>query len=179
MKATIWSALAIAVAIVGCENRNADRTYTARTDDNRYTAQNDAQEKALDAQKDMNQAQAEANKKAADAQANANEKAAEAQKEANEDKADAQDKMRDARAEAGQAVTVTGTVSDVNDDSFKMKMADGKSLDLKFSDGSGRISPVAHDSIKEGDQVRASYTEHDGDKVLENLQVIQPSTDQK
>jgi ATP-dependent 26S proteasome regulatory subunit len=155
----LWSAFGIAVLMFGCENRNAtNRSNTSTTDTT------SAQREMQDAQKDMAQAQSDANKKAADAQ-----------KEANQEKADAQQKMRDAQAKAGQPVTITGTVADVSDDSFRVKTPDGQSLDLKFTDDSGRVSPIPHSSLKEGDQVRASYTEHDGDKILQEVKVIQPS----
>ena len=180
----VMTALGLAVAVIGCESRNtANRTNTGvetRSDNDTAQAQNDAQDKMQGAQQDLTQAQQDAQQKMNDAQANADEKKAEAQRDLQDEKAQAQDKMRDAQASAGQAVTVTGTVENLDDDSFTLKTADGKNLELELEDGSGRQSPMTQfGQVKEGDQVRASYIERDGDHIIQDLNVVQPAPDKK
>lgn len=75
---------------------------------------------------------------------------------------------------SAQSVTVEGQIAKVDADQLELETTGGEKVDLKM--GSNVLTPSGEPiqpmQLQEGAEVRASYTEQGGDKVISTLEVI-------
>lgn len=81
---------------------------------------------------------------------------------------------REDRAQAGQTVTVQGQIAKVNADKLEIETNAGEKVDLKMGANvmTPEGQPIQTQQLHEGDEVRASYSERDGDKVVSTLEML-------
>lgn len=79
-----------------------------------------------------------------------------------------------AGAKAGQTATIQGQIAKVNADKLEIETSGGEKIDLKMGANvmTPEGQPIQTQQLQEGAEVRASYSEKDGDKVVSTLELL-------
>ena len=167
----LWTAAVVgALALTGCQDR---------------------QSKVQDEQRDVAEAQREANKEIAEVRQEAAKDKAEIDQDVREETAevrkDVADEQRDVRAaeyegsgELAASGTLTGKLSDADSNSVTIEDDAGNKHDFQANESTrvsvgGRAAKL--DDLKEGSQVRASYSTEGDEKVIREVTVTAAEVD--
>lgn len=78
------------------------------------------------------------------------------------------------QARAGQTATVQGQIAKVNADKLEIETSGGEKIDLKMGANvmTPEGQPIETTQLHEGAEVRASYSEQGGDKVVSTIEML-------
>lgn len=81
-------------------------------------------------------------------------------------------------AEQGQTVTIQGQIAQVESDQLEIETSAGETVELKL--GANVLTPdgqpLQTQQLQEGAEVRASYSEQDGEKVVNTIEMLGQGT---
>ena len=99
----------------------------------------------------------------------------EAQQEIAEERQDVAEarQQQEQELQPGETANVQGKVAQVSEESVEIETQQGEDLNLKFGENpmTPQGQPFQITQLQEGAEVRASYTEMDGEKIIKTIEV--------